>query len=425
MQQRYAEAASAYEKASAQNPRDTDLKVSWAAALLNLPETAGAQRARDLLLDVTKTNPKASWPLYLLARAQRLLDDLDGAEGTARQILAINPGSTSGAHALAQVFESRRQYAKIVETLEPIVAKTEKGRDADAALLLTHLGVAYLELGRGQDAVGAFDRAIQTNPGDGALKTYRAQALVLAKNYDLAITLVRELRAARPDDLRLARLEADALRGQGKFDAGVAVLRSLADATGAGPIAVQVLSEFLASDHRYADAAALLKTALAKFPKDLSVQFQYGAMLERLKKYDEAERVLRLVIAADANHAPALNNLGYTLIARGQRVPEALALIKRAVKLDPYNGSYLDSLGWAHFKLNQLDLAEASLRTAAGQLAGDSVVQDHFGDVLAARGRLAEAVEAWRRSLSGDGEVINRAKIERKIRDLQSRVGKQ
>ena len=424
-QQRFAEAASAYAKASDENPRDADLKIKWATALLNRPERTSNERARDLLLDVTKTNPNASWPLHLLARAQVLLDDLDGAEGTARRILAINPSSTSGAHALAQVFEARRQYTKIVETLDPIVAKPQKGREADMVLLLTHLGLAYLELGRGQEAVGAFERATQLNPGDGALKTYHAQALVLARKFDLAITLIRELRTGRPDDLRLARLEADALRGQGKFDAGVAVLRPLADAAGTGPTGVQVLSEFYASDHRYADAAALLKTAQAAFPKDLNVQFQYGAMLERLKKFEEAERTFRQVIAADANHAPALNYLGYTLIERDQRIPEALDLIKRAVKLDPYNGSFLDSLGWAHFKLNQLDLAEASLRTAAEQLVRDSVVQDHFGDVLAAKGRFAEAVEAWRRSLSGDGETIDRAKIERKIRDAQPRAGKQ
>ena len=424
-QQRFAEAASAYEKASEQNPRDADLKIKRAAALLNLPETASAAQARALLLDVTKTDPNASWPLYLLARALRLLGDLDGSEGAARRILIINPGSTSGAHALAQVFESRRQYTKIVETLEPFVAKPQKGREADTALLLTHLGLAYLELGRGEDAAGAFDRAIQLSPGDDALKAYRAQALVLARKYDLAITLVRGLRTVRPGDLGLARLEADALRGQGNFDAGVAVLRPLMDAPGAGPTGVQALSDFYASDHRYADAAALLKAAQERFPRDLNIQFQYGVMLQHLKRFEEAERIFRQVIAADANHAGALNDLGYTLLERDQRVPEALDLIQRAVKLDPYNGSYLDSLGWVHFKLNQLDLAEANLRTAAEQLVRDSVVQNHFGDVLAAKGSFAEAVEAWRRSLSGDGEGIDRARIERKIRDAQPRVGKE
>ncbi|MCX6542877.1 MAG: tetratricopeptide repeat protein [Acidobacteria bacterium] len=423
-QQRFAEAASAYERASEQNPRDAELKIKWAAALLNEPNAPGTARARDLLLDVTKTDPNASWPLYLLAQAQRLLDDLDGAEGTARRILALNPTSTSGAHALAQVFQARRQYARIVETLEPIVAAPQKGREADAALLLTQLGVAYLSLGRGDDAVGVFDRAIQTNPRDGVLLAYRAQGLVLTKKYDLALTLLRQLRAGRPDDLRLARLEAEALRGQGNFDAGVAVLRLLADAPGAGPASVQVLSEFYASDGRDTEAAAMLRTAQVKFPSDLNIQFQYGAVLDRLKRFDEAERVFRQVLATDPNHAAALNSLGYALVERGRRVPEALELIKRAVTLDPYNGSYLDSLGWAHFKLHQLDLAEASLRTASEQLVTDSVVQNHFGDVLAAKGRPAEAIEAWRRSLSGDGELIDRAGIERKIRDAQARVGK-
>lgn len=424
-QQRYAEAASAYEKASEQSPRDGDLKTRWAAALLNRPETAGARRARDLLIEVTKTTPNATWPLYLLARAQRFLDDLDGAEATARRILAISPTSTSGAHALAQVFESRRQYSKIVDTLAPIVTAPSKGREADAVLLLTHLGVAYLELGRGQDAAATFERALQLDSADTALKANLAQALMLAGQYDRAIVIIRELRAGRSDDLRMARMEADALKGQGKFDAGLAALRPVAEAAEAGPTGAVVLSDYYVSNHRYEDAATVLKAAQAKYPRDLTIQFEYGAMLERLKRFDEAERVLRQVIAADAENAPALNYLGYTLVERGQRIPEALDLIKRAVKVDPYNGSFLDSLGWAHFKLNQLDLAEASLRTAAEQLVRDSVVQDHFGDVLAAKGRTADAIEAWRRSLAGDGERVERSKIERKIRDAQARISKQ
>jgi tetratricopeptide (TPR) repeat protein len=424
-QQQYAEAASAYQKASEANPRSTDLKTKWAAALLGQSDTDGARRARDLLLEVTKTSPNSSWPLYLLAQAQRLVDDLDGAETTARRILAINPKSTSGAHVLAQVFEARRQYSAIVETLAPIVAAPQKGGDADLALLLTHLGLAYLELGQGQDAAAVFERAIQVSPGDGALKMYRAQALALSQKYDLALTLIREMRAGRPDDLALARLEADALRRQGNFDAGVAVLRPLAEAPAAGPVGVLALSELYASDHRYADAEAMLKAGEARYPADIDIRYQRAAMLERLKKFDEAERLFRLVIAADSNHAAALNYLGFTLVERGQRLPEALELIKRAVKLDPYNGSYLDSLGWAHFKLNQLEPAEASLRIAAAQLVRDSLVQDHFGDVLAAKGRVAEAIDAWRRSLAGDGEAVDRAKIERKIRDAQPRIGKE
>ena len=180
---------------------------------------------------------------------------------------------------------------------------------------------------------------------------------------------------------------------------------------------MQNLAEYYGSADRYAEAAGLLKDAVARFPDSPGVLFQYGAMLERQSLHAEAEKVFRQVLARNPEHGPTLNYLGYTLIERGGRLDEAVALLKRAVALDPYNGAYLDSLGWAYLKTNQLDLAEPNLRTAAAQLPRDSVVQDHWGDLLAKRGKHADAVEAWRRALAGDGDQIDRAAIERKISD--------
>jgi len=420
----WAEAAEAYAQASGQSPQDLDIKTRWASALLNAPGEVAARQARDLLLEVTRANPTAGWPLYLLARAQRALGELDASEASARRLMAISPGSTSGAHALAQVLEARRDWAALIEALEPVVNKTLKGREADTALVLTHLGFAYLEVGRSSDAIGAFERATKLDPADGSLKLYLAQALVTAKEYDRALALARAGRATDPADARLARLEADALRGLGRFDEGAAVLKTLADAAPRDVAATQTLAEYYASARRYAEAAAQLKSAQARFPDDLNVLFQYGAMLERHAQYVDAERVFRQIIAKDPEHAPALNYLGYTLVERGHGLDEAVSLIKRAVAIDPYNGAYLDSLGWAFVKLNQFDLAEPNLRRAAEQLPRDSVVQDHWGDFLAKKGRYPDAVEAWRRSLAGDGEQIERTQIERKIREALDRFVK-
>jgi len=59
-----------------------------------------------------------------------------------------------------------------------------------------------------------------------------------------------------------------------------------------------------------------------------------------------------------------LNYLGYMLADKGMRLPEALKLIRKAVDIDPMNGAYLDSLGWAYFKLGQYEEAEENLRQA-------------------------------------------------------------
>jgi tetratricopeptide (TPR) repeat protein len=427
--ERWSDAARAYEQAAEQSPRDTALQTRWAFALLSVPDKPGAKRARDLLIEVTRANPTEGWPLYLLARAERALGDLDASEASARRLLAISPGSTSGAHALAQVLEARRQWPALIEALEPVAAKPPaRGREADTALILTHLGFAYLEVGRAADAVAAFERASTLDPSERATRVYLAQALVSAKQYDRALEIVRAARKDDPRDVRLARIEADALKGLGRFDEGTSVLMTLAGSTSA-PAARQNLAEYYAEAHSYAEAAAVLQFEIAKaevdrYPVDLGVLFQYGAMLERQSLHAEAEKVFRQILARDPDHGPALNYLGYTLVERGVRRDEAVALIKRAVALDPHNGAYLDSLGWAYFKLDQLDLAEPHLRAAAEQLPGDSVVQDHLGDLLAKRGRHADAVEAWRRALAGDGDQIERPKIEGKISDALNALGK-
>src|SRR6185369_3191302 len=100
------------------------------------------------------------------------------------------------------------------------------------------------------------------------------------------------------------------------------------------------------------------------------------------KKFSDAEAAFRQVLAREPDNAAALNYLGYMLAERGERLDESVGYLKKALQIEPENGSYLDSLGWAYFKSDRLDLAEQNLRRAADQLKMNSVVQDHYGDVL-------------------------------------------
>ena len=101
-----------------------------------------------------------------------------------------------------------------------------------------------------------------------------------------------------------------------------------------------------------------------------------------------------------------------------------LELLRRALKIEPGNASFLDSLGWAFFKQGKLADAEAPLAEAAAKMPTNSVIQDHLGDLRFQQKRYAEAIGAWERALGGDGESIDRAVIERKLRDARSRVPK-
>ena len=92
-----------------------------------------------------------------------------------------------------------------------------------------------------------------------------------------------------------------------------------------------------------------LELATKQEDKDYVI-FVQGSIYERQKKYDLAEESFHKVLADDPKNAMTLNYLGYMLADRGTRVEEALGYIRRAVALDPQNGAYLDSLGWAYYR---------------------------------------------------------------------------
>src|SRR5436309_14720417 len=107
---------------------------------------------------------------------------------------------------------------------------------------------------------------------------------------------------------------------------------------------------------------------------------------------------------------------------RGEKLDEAFNMIKRAVDLDPANGAYLDSLGWAYFKLGKYDLAEDSLTKASQHMGTDPTVQEHLGDLYQRTGRLKlaaahweRALEEWNKSVAPEIDEEEQAKVAKKF----------
>jgi Flp pilus assembly protein TadD len=150
-------------------------------------------------------------------------------------------------------------------------------------------------------------------------------------------------------------------------------------------------------------------------PNEPSFTYQYAQLLEEAGRFPEAERVLRSLLQRAPDDANALNALGYMFADRGERLDEAVDLLTRALKIEPGNPSFLDSLGWAYFKQGQLTQAEAPLAEAAEKMPDNSVIQDHLGDLRFRQKRYSDALSAWQRALAGDGESIERDVIVKKI----------
>ena len=153
---------------------------------------------------------------------------------------------------------------------------------------------------------------------------------------------------------------------------------------------------------RWSDAEESLNKAellSTKAEDKENIYFLRGSTYEREKKYDLAEAEFKKVLTANPQSAVTLNYLGYMNADRGVQLEESLNQIKLAVSLDPTNGAYLDSLGWAYFKLGKYDLAEENLNKASLRMGSDPTVQDHLGDLFQKTGRLKLAAAHWERAV--------------------------
>jgi tetratricopeptide (TPR) repeat protein len=426
-ERRWADAAGIYARIVERNPRSTELKTRYAAALLNAGGRDNIGKARDTLTALVEARGTEARPLYLLSQAQRRLGEFKESEATARRVIALNKKSPWGYYALAEALEARHDYQAVVGELAPVVAEF-RGKAADpsfdVSILLPHLGFAYQELGQHDKAIATFDEARKQSPDDPTVAAYLVEANLAAKKYSAAVDAAKAALAQNPDDLRLTRLQAQALRHTGKADQGIALLESAVKAHADDPIAYISLAQVYSEADRPAQAVKVLQDAQVKFPEDDSIAFELGTVYDKQKKFAEAEATFRSVLSRDPENANALNYLGYMLAERGERLDESVSYLQKALQIEPDNGSYLDSLGWAYFKSDKLDLAESNLKRAADQLRTNSVIQDHYGDVLAKLGRYDEAIAAYSRALTGDGDSIDKGEIDKKIKAAKQKLPK-
>ena len=422
-QGKWSDAAGAFGEAvdSIKTP-SRDLRIKLANALLNVE--GGAPKAKDVLTELLKATPDDTRLLYLMSNAQRSIGDSAAAETTARRITTVDPGNVTGLYALSLTLFDRYEYRKVVEALTPFEkdpAARAKGRETEGAMVLVQLGIAHQQLGEFDAAIASFTAARTLTPKDTELDAYLVQVNLAARHFDRAEALARESLTRTPDQPRMVRLRAQALAKSGKTTEANKLLE---DGVAARPNSREYLvglSDLYADQKRTDEAVKLLEQARKTFGDDEALSMRVASAYELAGRLGDAEKEYRRLMSEDPLNANAMNSLSYMLADRNVRLPDAVELAQRAVKIDPANPAYLDTLGWALFKSGKTEEADAALSRAAGALLGSSVIQLHHGDVLAGRGKTTEAIAAWERALVGDGESIDRSAVEKKIKDARAR----
>lgn len=371
-------AIAALEKARGDARSDLGLELTLGRLYLNDGRTEPAIAALQRVFTEQPEYPEGG---MLLAAAQEQAGRIDEAITTLEGTIRHNPTFFRAYVRAIELYERRGRWADAAGAYA--LARSINPR---ADLTAGH-AAALLNGGEPADARSMLEKAIEAAPApDAALLYLLAESQRQVKDYPAASATLATLRKTFPDDVRGLMMDAQLKRSRGERAAALAAFASL----------------------------------VARVPDAPGIGYQYAQLLEEDGRLPEAERVLRDVLSRDPKNATALNALGYMFADRGIRLAEAVELLQRALTIEPGNPSFLDSLGWAFFRQGQLREAEAPLVEAAAKLPRNSVIHDHLGDLRFRQARYAEAVAAWERALAGDGESIDRAAIQQKLREARA-----
>ena len=209
---------------------------------------------------------------------------------------------------------------------------------------------------------------------------------------------------ALPARLRTASVMAK----EGKLDEARAFLERIAgEHPDQAPQIVVAEAQLLREANRVRDAFDMLGQALKKDPDQPDLLYDFALTAEKLQRYDVLEQNLRRLMEVRPDHAHAYNALGYSLVERNTRLPEAKKLIEHALELAPDDYFIVDSMGWLLYREGDLKGAAAQLRRAYGGRP-DPEIGAHLGEVLWMMGERDEARHVWQESLKAtpDNETL-------------------
>lgn len=429
-------AETAYRKASEMDPSELSHQRGLAQTLFSEEKYSEALKVYQKLSDLM---PEDSDVYLRIAQIYRELHQLDKAEESMVKARQYAPGNLEVMYNEGMLYESQGRYEDAIRVLSDAVAGI-KGQSPTVASRRRTLSVLYQQLGQLYREDQNYQTAIYTFEELGHLgdeEDRRARLMIMdtyraAKDLPKALQTGKEAMTKYPADPGIRTSYALLLGENEQTDDAVKILRAqLHGDTTDRDIYLNIAQVYeRARRYKQAEESARTAEALPGQPRDNEmVWFLLGAIYERQKLYDRAEEEFKKVLAVNPKDAAVLNYYGYMLGDLGTRLEEAQSLVERALKEEPYNGGYLDSLGWIYFKENRTADAEAMLRKALARESHDPTIHAHLGDVYAKLGRpeLAAAeweksLAEWHRSLPADLETDKVAELEKKLSQSKHRV---
>ncbi len=439
-------ALNALEEVLASN-REMDENVRY----LTIIRLLGREQNKDVAMEVIgrflERHPGDPSALFAYAQMGLTAGRLNDAEEAVDELLQIRPKWTQAIILKTKLMQASSREDEALKFMADVVARQSKENDLRIAYGRMLVDASSTDSSYLKEALNQFKQVLKLEPDNEDIMFFAGIVSLELGEFDDSEKYLLKLnrRSVRLEETSyyLGRIEEEREnyerairwydtvgRGETYFSSHIrsALLKArLGDVDGArahlGTVQArnpgQRLRIFLAEGEilrdveLYQDAYDVYTRALEEVPGNSELLYARAMVAEKLDNLSGLEEDLLAILEREPDHVDALNSLGYTLADRTDRYEEALTYIERANELRPNVAYILDSLGWVHFRLGNLDQAREFLHRALA-LEQDAEIAAHLGEVLWVQGNREEARNVWNRALelTPDSAIILKA-IER------------
>ncbi len=440
-QKQFKEAVEAYRHAIEMDRDNLDAIRGLAQNLLNDGQADAALEQYKVIADA---NPEDAQTYVRIAEIYRKQGKFDLALDNLKKAESMVQDSVEVPYNIAAIYQAQGRYDEAIPIMRELLKKSEKpegkysdGEKSNRAVFLERLGTIYRDQGNNQAANEIFREIVALGGDENIERGYQQiidtwrEAKEWQKATDAAKEAVQKLPTSRDLKMVLAAQQAD----MGEADKALKDVHAMLKGNSEDRQVYIALAQMYTRLRRFSEAEQALDKAeqlSTKTDDKEYVWFLRGSTFEREKRYPEAEEQFKKVLASDPEHASALNYLGYMLADQNMKLEEALGYIKHAVDLDPANGAYLDSLGWAYFRLGKFELAEDNLLKASQKINTDPTVHDHLGDLYQKTGRLKlaatnweRALTEWNRTIAAEVDPADVTRVQRKLDSAKMKLARE
>ncbi len=386
-------------------------------AFFLLRQNAYAQVIDLLTKILPQKRDSRSW--LLLGKAAAGLGNTVMAEKNLKRAIQDDPQNSTAWAELAFFYESQKEYAEAEKIYTRLLDSNEQSKELLSRLVILNLKLndpdraLYFANMPGQEktallqAAAAFIEHDFLNYAQTVMKQFPPNSVEkdalyirallaanLERDMDKALGYLHKIPADTPNYSSVLLFQIHVLIEKKDWQQARVICLKGKELYPTDPMFPLVLAELYEKTNDKGKALRVLLEAEKRWPGNTDLLFSLGSALYQQHKVNEALERMEKVILIDPNHASALNFLGYTLVENNQNLDRALALIQRAIKKEPGNGYFLDSLAWVYFKRGNIQKAWQAIQESVQQINDEYEIWEHYAIIAQSLNKTQEQQKA-------------------------------